>query len=120
MESLFFFIWTGMFVHATATRTTFTRVILSSYPLDAEDSASNNPRDADQHDYTDNYFLLIHALETFFFHKWFKLQQLTQLIDYKGYYPSQCCRIKCCKQSPFPTTRFLLYSNQRCYTREID
>ena len=53
----------------TTTRTTFTRVILSSYPLDAEDSATNNPCDADQHDYTYYYFLLIHALETFFFHK---------------------------------------------------
>ena len=72
MESLFFFIWTGMFVHATATRAAFARIFLTAYPLDAEDGASYYPNNTYQYYNADYNFLFVHVPKTFFNNEWFK------------------------------------------------
>ena len=73
MKSLFFFIWTGFLLHTTAAGTAFARVVFSAYPPETVDGATYNPCQTDQHHYTDDNFLFIHATETFFFFEWFNL-----------------------------------------------
>ena len=66
MKSLFFFIWTRSPTHATTAGTAFARVVFSAYPLETVDGATYNPCHTDQHHYTNDNFLSIHATKHFF------------------------------------------------------